>query len=55
LELTEDWIHRSAARGVLPQPLGATVYELSASWRELEMVLHSLARWGSRALPAQER
>lgn len=34
---------------VLPQPSGATVYELTAWGRELEPVLHSLARWGSRA------
>lgn len=34
---------------VLPQPSGATVYELTAWGRELESVLQSLARWGSRA------
>ena len=33
----------------LPQPSGATVYELTAWGRELESVLQSLARWGSRA------
>jgi DNA-binding HxlR family transcriptional regulator len=34
---------------VLPQPSSATVYELTAWGRELEPVLQSLARWGSRA------
>jgi DNA-binding HxlR family transcriptional regulator len=34
---------------VLPQPSSATVYELTARGRELESVLQSLARWGSRA------
>jgi DNA-binding HxlR family transcriptional regulator len=34
---------------VLPPPSGATVYELTAWGRELESVLQSLARWGSRA------
>jgi DNA-binding HxlR family transcriptional regulator len=34
---------------VLPQPSGVTVYELTAWGRELESVLLSLARWGSRA------
>ena len=34
---------------VLPQPSGATVYELTAWGHELESVLQSLARWGSRA------
>jgi DNA-binding HxlR family transcriptional regulator len=34
---------------VLPQPSGASVYELTAWGRELEAVLQSLARWGSRA------
>jgi len=34
---------------VLPQPSGATVYELTAWGRELESVLQSLAQWGSRA------
>src|SRR5437762_8558061 len=38
-------LHRRA----LPQPSGATVYELTAWGRELESVLQSLARWGSRA------
>jgi hypothetical protein len=33
----------------LPQPSGVTVYELTAWGRELESVLQSLARWGSRA------
>jgi DNA-binding HxlR family transcriptional regulator len=37
-------------RRVLPQPSGATVYELTARGRELESVLQSLARWGSRAV-----
>ncbi|HEX3141772.1 MAG TPA: helix-turn-helix domain-containing protein [Rhizobacter sp.] len=37
---------------VLPQPSGATVYELTAWGRELESVLQSLARWGSRAAMA---
>jgi len=34
---------------VLPQPSGVSVYELTAWGRELESVLQSLARWGSRA------
>lgn len=34
---------------VLPQPSVVTVYELTAWGRELESVLQSLARWGSRA------
>ena len=33
----------------LPPPSGVTVYELTAWGRELESVLQSLARWGSRA------
>lgn len=36
-------------RRELPQPSGATVYELTAWGRELEAVLQSLARWGRQA------
>jgi DNA-binding HxlR family transcriptional regulator len=42
-------------RRVLPPPSGAVVYELTAWGRELEPVLLSLARWGSRSAVSSER
>lgn len=42
-------------RRVLPPPSGAVVYELTAWGRELEPVLLSLARWGSRSGLTSER
>ncbi|WP_437972055.1 winged helix-turn-helix transcriptional regulator [Sorangium sp. So ce260] len=38
-------------RRALAPPVAATVYELTPRGRELEPVLASLARWGSRAAP----
>ncbi|WP_438029958.1 winged helix-turn-helix transcriptional regulator [Sorangium sp. So ce233] len=38
-------------RRALAPPVAATVYELTPRGRELEPVLVSLARWGSRAVP----
>jgi DNA-binding HxlR family transcriptional regulator len=44
-ELERDGVVR---RRVAGPPVGATVYELTASGRELLTVLDALARWGSR-------
>ncbi|WP_433936549.1 winged helix-turn-helix transcriptional regulator [Sorangium cellulosum] len=38
-------------RRALAPPVAATVYELTPRGRELEPVIVSLARWGSRAVP----
>ena len=41
-------------RTKLPPPAAVTVYELTAEGRELDGVLHALARWGARTMGAPE-
>ena len=38
----------------LPRPAAVSVYELTEDGRALDDVLHSLARWGARTLPAPD-
>jgi DNA-binding HxlR family transcriptional regulator len=42
-------------RRKLPPPAASTVYELTEYGRELEEVLHALARWGARSLGLPRR